>query len=164
MDGKIKIFISSLLSKCLLQSNFTFNLILNHKWGNYFLDLLSLDVVTISLICWTSHWTPSCSPSPVNALLELMCHGLSLIFSSPKADWVFMANEKLMLWVKCIPAAIFTLDNASGLSILLANSKIGTFRSCISGWCSKVSNSSFTTTGRLVSNMRRSPERKWSNM
>lgn len=28
---------------------------------------------------------PSCSPSPDNALLELICHGLSFSFSRPKA-------------------------------------------------------------------------------
>lgn len=47
-----------------------------------------------------------------------------------------------------LPAAILTLDNASGLSILLAKNSIGIRRFCISGCCIKISNSSLTTTAK----------------
>lgn len=42
--------------------------------------------------------------------------------------------------------AILTADKASGQSILLAKNKMGTFRLAISGCCTRMSNSSFTTT------------------
>lgn len=45
-----------------------------------------------------------------------------------------------------VPAAILTLDNESGLSILLAKNKIGILLPAMSGCCNSKSNSSFTTT------------------
>lgn len=50
-----------------------------------YLFLTSFIFASISRICWTSHWIPSCSPSPDSALDELMCHGFSFNFSKPKA-------------------------------------------------------------------------------
>ena len=63
-----------------------------------------------------SHSTPSLSPSPVVVLAGHICHGLSIIFSSPSI------------------CETFTLDIVSLASFLLAKNRIGIFRDLMSGF------------------------------
>ena len=66
-----------------------------------------------------SHSTPSLSPSPVVVLAGHICHGLSIIFSSPSI------------------CETFTLDIVSLASFLLAKNRIGIFRDLMSGFWNK---------------------------